>query len=127
MKDIDELIGETLSKEDEALLKRYGAEPGYLSQALGLFRGDLGWVMWMVGIVQLLLFLAALFALWKTFTLGELIDALRWGVGAVVLVQLSVLLRSFMGMQFEANRVLREIKRLELRIVRLEHRGADRP
>lgn len=38
----------------------------------------------------------------------------------MILVQLSTLLRGFMGMQFEANRVLREVKRLELRLVRME-------
>jgi hypothetical protein len=35
-------------------------------------------------------------------------------------VQLSVLLRSFMGMHFEANRVLRGIQRVDLRLARLE-------
>lgn len=120
MKDIDKLIDETLSKEDEALLRHYGSEPGFFKQAFALFRGDLGWVMWLVVLVQLALLVVALFALWETFTADEVMSALRWGIGAVVLVQISALLRSFMGMQFEANRVLREIKRLELRLVRLE-------
>lgn len=68
----------------------------------------------------MLLFFAALYCLWGLFAVIELIHAFRWGVGAVILVQLSTLLRGFMGMQFEANRVLREVKRLELRLVRME-------
>lgn len=123
MSKLDDMIDEALSEEERALLEHYAGEPGYLRQALGLFRGRLGWVMWFVGITQLLLFLAALYALWELFAADELMHAMRWGVGAVVLVQLSTLLRSFMGMQFEANRVLREIKRLELRFVRLEEGG----
>ena len=120
MNRIDELINETLTKEDEALLASFGKEPSYFHQAMALFSGKLGWAMWLVGIVQLLLFVAAMYALYKAFIGDELMSVLRWGIGAVVLVQLSALLRSFMGMQFEANRVLREIKRLELRLVRLE-------
>lgn len=123
MNKLDDLINEALSAEDEALLERYGREPGYFGQALALFRGRLGWVMWFVGIVQLLLFVAALYALYQMFAAGELMSALRWGIGAVVLVQVSTLLRSFMGMHFEANRLLRELKRVELRLVRME--GAD--
>lgn len=123
MSKIDDMIEEALSEEEGMLLEHYSGEPGYIRQALGLFRGKLGWVMWLVGIVQVLLFLAALYALWHVFTAAELMNALRWGVGAIVLVQLSTLLRGFMGMQFEANRVLREVKRLELRLVRMENRG----
>jgi hypothetical protein len=125
MKKLDDLIKETLEAKDQGLQERYGREPGYITQAVWLFRGRLGWVMLLVGIVQLLLFLGAIYALWWTFTADEMIVALRWGVGAVVLVQLSTLLRSFMGMHFETNRVLRELTRVELRLVRLEERWAE--
>lgn len=119
-RDIDERIEAALSAEDTALLERYAEEPGYFRQALGLFRGRLGWVMWFVYIVQFVLFLGAVYALYRMFTVGALMPALHWGVGAVILVQLTIFLRGFMGVHFEANRLLRELKRLELRLVRLE-------
>lgn len=118
---IDELIQQSLSEEDEQLLQDFSHEPGYVSQAFALFTGKLGWVMWLVGIVQLALFVAAVYALIQFFAIEEMLPALRWGVVAVILVQLSVLLRSFMGMHFEANRVLREVKRLELRMIKSEN------
>lgn len=120
---LDDLINEALSKEDEELLNQFAGEPGYFRQVFALFRGRLGWIMWLVGIVQLLLFLGAIYTIYHMFVSAELMTALRWGIGTVVLVQMSTLLRSFMGMHFEANRLLREIKRLELRLVRLEGRG----
>lgn len=120
MSKIDDMIDEALSEDERSLLEHYAGEPGYLRQALGLFRGRLGWVMWFVGIVQVLLFFAALYCFWQLMTVGDLMTALRWGVGTIAFVQLSTLLRGFMGMQFEANRVLREVKRLELRLVRME-------
>jgi len=125
MQNIDDLIEETLSAEDRALLERYGSEPGYLRQAFGLFRGRLGWVMWLTFAVSLAGFLGCVIALWRLFGSAEPVAAVQWGVGAVLLFQLSTFLRGFMGSHFEANRLLREIKRLELRLVRLEGRGGD--
>lgn len=84
----------------------------------------LGWVMWLVGIIQLLFFFAALYALYQVVVGTDLMSTLRWGIGTVVLVQLSTFLRGFMGMHFETNRALREIKRLELRMIRIE--GAEK-
>lgn len=118
MSKLDDLINESLSEEDEALLERYGREPGYFKQAMALFRGQLGWVMWFVGIVQLTFFAAAIYALVQVFTGEELMNVLRWGIVTVVLVQISTFLRGFMGAHFEVNRVLREIKRLELRLAK---------
>jgi hypothetical protein len=120
MNKIDDLINEALSNEDQMLLERFGKEPGFFKQAFSLFGGRLGWVMWLVGVVQLALLAAAIYAFWQTATTSELMHAVRWGTGAVILVQLSVLLRSFMGMHFEANRVLRGVQRVDLRLARLE-------
>ncbi|MDZ7791406.1 MAG: DUF6768 family protein [Xanthomonadales bacterium] len=123
MNKIDDLINEALSEEDEALLENYPVEPGYFSQAMALFRGKLGWVMWFVGIIQLLFFVGAVYTFIQLFGAGDPLDALRWGVVTVILVQLSTFLRGFMGAHFEANRVLREVRRLELRLVRMERTG----
>lgn len=116
-KDIDELINEALSQEDEALLDNLNEEPGWMRQAFGLFRGPLAWVMWVVFIVQIALFLGALYAGWTVFTTSDLMAAVKWGVLTVVLVQLTTFLRGFMGSHLEANRVLRELRRLDLRLI----------
>lgn len=115
-KDIDELINESLSKEDQELLDHLGREPGWLRQAFGIFRGKLAWVMWFVFIVQILMFIGAIYAVWTMFTAGDLMAAVRWGVVGVILVQITTFLRGFMGAHLEANRVLRALHRLELRL-----------
>jgi len=122
MSKIDDLINETLSEEDERLLADYGSEPGYFTQAFGLFRGPLSWVMWLVMICNVLIGVFAIWAIWQAMTAAAVIEAVRWGIGAIIGVQLVTFLRGFMGDHFEANRVLREIKRIELRLVRIESR-----
>lgn len=118
MSRIDDLIQESLSREDEALLAQHGTERGYFHQVRGMFSGPLGWVMGLVMGVQVLFFAGAVYAFWILFTADDLVSALRWGVVAVVLVQLVTFLRGFMGVHFEANRILRAVSRVELRQVR---------
>ena len=121
-RDIDEMIEETLSAEERDLLERYGREPGYVREAFGLLTGPLGWVMWLSYTGALLAFAACIHALWQLFVTEEVLVALRWGVAAVLFLQLTVILKGFMGSQLQSNRVLREVKRLELRLLHLEGR-----
>ena len=118
MSKLDELINESLKEEDEALLKNYQTEPGWFKQAFALFRGSLAWVMWMLMIVQTLMVFFAVYALWVLFTTPDLITAVRWGTVAIIMFQLHTFLRGFMGSHLEANRVLRGIARLELRMAK---------
>ncbi len=120
MSKIDDLIQETLTEEDERLLADYGSEPGYFRQAFGLFRGPLSWVMWLVMSCNVLIGVFAIWSVWQAMTAEDLIMTVRWGIAAVIGVQLVTFLRGFMGDHFEANRVLRELKRIELRLVRIE-------
>lgn len=120
MSRIDDLIQESLSKEDEVLLAQHGTEPGYLRQVRGMFSGPLAWVMWLVMGVQVLFFAGAAYAFWVLLTANDLMSALRSGVVAIVLVQLVTFLRGFMGTHLEANRILRAVSRVELRQVHQE-------
>lgn len=128
MRDIDEALDQALTEEERALLGRNEPEPGFLKQVLAMGRGRLGWVMWVSYLSSGLTFSAGVYALWQMFISDETLAAVRWGIGALVLLQMTVLTKTYLGSHFEANRQLREIKRLKLRLVRLEGRarpGAD--
>ncbi len=118
MNKIDDLIGRALTEEDRALLARHG-EPGYLTQAFGIFRGPMAWVMWVVNAAAGAAFVAALYAIWKMFGTTEALVAVKWGVGSLVLFQVTTLCKTFMGSHLETNRMLREIKRVELQVALL--------
>jgi hypothetical protein len=115
---IDELIGKALTEEDRALLASQ-AEPGYLAQAFGIFRGPMAGIMWMVNIASGFAFLAGAYAMWQLFATSDAVLAVRWGIGALFLFQVTTLCKVFMGTRMEANRTLREIKRLELQVALL--------
>lgn len=115
MNKFDELIDQALSAEDRALLARHG-EASYLSQALGMFQGPWTWVMWLVNLVGGVAFIVAVYALWQVYAATDMLVAVKWGVGGLALLQLTVMGKSFMATHLEANRVLREVKRIELQL-----------
>ncbi len=116
----DDLLQDSDPRKDEERLREVGDEPGYVRQAKGLFSGPMGWVMWVMAIAQIVLLGNAGYALWNLYETDDPLAAMRWAVVAVVLVQIITFLRGFMGTHFEANRVLRELKRVELRLIRME-------
>lgn len=115
MNRIDDMIGQALSAEDRALLAQH-QEPGYFTQAFGLFRGPMAWVMWLVYAVGFASFVVAMYALWRMTAAEEVLAAVKWGVGAAVLVQFTLLAKGYLGLRMESNRLLREIKRVELQV-----------
>ncbi|MBL8298505.1 MAG: hypothetical protein JNN30_09175 [Rhodanobacteraceae bacterium] len=115
MSKFDDLIGQALTEEDRALLASH-AEPGYLAQAFGLFRGPMAWVMWLVNVTNGVSFLIGVYALWQMTNTVDAVLAVKWGIGALFLFQITTLCKTFMGNRMEVNRMLREIKRVELQL-----------
>jgi hypothetical protein len=122
MSKFDDLIGQALTEEDRALLASH-AEPGYLAQAFGLFRGPMAWVMWLVNAAGGIAFLVGLYALWKMVGAADAVLAVKWGVGVLVLFQITTLCKTFMGNHMEVNRMMRELKRVELQLSLLRADG----
>ena len=123
MSKIDELIGKALTEEDRALLASH-AEPGYIHQAFGIFRGPMGWVMWVVNIAAGAAFVGGLYAVWHMFSAADALAAVKWGVGSLFLFQVTAMCKTFMGNHMEANRMLRELKRVELQVSLLRDRAS---
>jgi uncharacterized membrane protein len=114
----DNLIRSALDAEDRALLAAH-AEPGYFAQAIGLFHGRLGWVMWVSYLFGMAAFAFSIYALWRTWQLDDPVSAIRWAVLTILAFQGTVIMKLFLGSHLEANRMLREIKRVELQVALL--------
>ena len=115
MNKIDDLIGKALTEEDRALLASH-TEQGYLKQAFGIFRGPMAGIMWLVNVANIVAFIAGVYAMWRVFGTTDTLVAVQWGVSALFLFQVTILCKTFMGNHMEANRLLRELKRVELQV-----------
>ncbi len=122
--DLDRMISEALDAEDREIFGELGEEPGYFSQALALFRGKLAWVMWVIYITNIVAAGIAIWAAWKMFQTTDPVMTMRWGVLIMVSIFIGLFMKSTLGYQLLSNRVLREIKRLELQLARGQSRGS---
>jgi hypothetical protein len=118
MRDMDEMIDEALDAEERELLRSIGEEPGYFRQIFGIFGGRLGFVHVLLMIVQGGAFLGGAWATWRFYSAADTLDALHWGLPAAVLLLMSLMIKLSMWPTIQTNRVLRELKRIELQIAR---------
>lgn len=88
-------------------------EPGYFRQIAELFRGELGWVSWLLMAAQLILFAGSLYAACRFFQATDVLEALRWGLPSATLLIIATLTKLTLWPSLQANRIIREVKRLE--------------
>lgn len=115
MTKLDDWIKDALSEEERDIL-RETEELGWFALGVNQFRGKLGWVTWSVMLTQGIIFLVGLWCAWHFFGATETVPALKWGLSAAVLVLTATILKLSLMPQMQADRIMREIKRLELMI-----------
>ena len=122
MRDIDRMIDEAIQEEESELLRQIGEEPGFFSQAFGIFGGRTGWVNVYLMVVQAMFFIAGVWAAWMFFLAADPVNQLRWGLPAAVLLIMALMLKMMVWPTVQTNRLLREIKLIQLQLAR---RGGD--
>ena len=115
MRDLDQMIDEALDAEERELLRTLD-EPGFFRQAFGVFRGPTGWMSLVMMFWQVVLFIAGVWAVWNFFEATDPVTQLRWGLPAMLLLIFAGMLKMALIPRLESNRVLREIKRVELQL-----------
>lgn len=121
MTELDRKIEEALDAEDRALLERFG-EQGLLEQSFSVFQGKQGWIAGVAVIAAAFLFVGAIYSAWNFFHAEEAIVAAQWAAGAWFLMTMVAFMKVWFWMRMESNRVLREIKRVELQLVRMQRK-----
>ncbi len=116
MPSIDDLIKEALTEQESEIIKST-EEQGFFNLALGLFRGRLGWVSIVIMLVQAVMFVAGVWAAWQFFLAGDVLMAVKWGISAAVLLLMAGMLKFSLMPQIQADRVLLELKRVELLVL----------
>lgn len=116
MRNIDEILNDALASEERDAVERLGPDPGLLGMARGLFTGRLGWINAILMVVQGVAFLAGAYAAWRFFEADDAVTQLRWGLPSMTLLLMSALLKTLMWPALHADRVIRELKRLEIQL-----------
>lgn len=113
MDKLDKLIEQSLTDEDRQIMADT-AELGYFELGMNQFRGKLGWVTWVVMIVQTTMFVIGVWCAVHFFAAADVILALKWGLSSAVLMLAATTLKMSIMPQMQADGILRELKRVEL-------------
>jgi hypothetical protein len=119
MKNLDDAIKDALGQEDAEFLARLEKEPGSFRQMADIFRGPLNWIYVILLITAILLGIFGVYSAWRFAVATEMRPLFHWGgLAGFCLVVLAVV-RVLFFMQIHTNRILREMKRLELQVALL--------
>lgn len=119
MSDLDEMIRNALDDEEQGLLHELEREPGFFERAFGTFAGPAGWANLILMVAQAVFFIAGVWFAWVFYQQDSVIEALRWGLPALVLLIVAPVLKMGLMPVMEGQKLARDIRRLELRIERL--------
>ncbi len=126
MNDLDRQIEEALDAEDRQIYQQLG-EQNVFAQALSVYQGKFRAIAVMASLAMFLLFGGAVFAGWNFFQASTalqasatMVEAIAWGGLTWFLMMAVGFMKVWFWMRMESNRVLREIKRVELQLARLQ-------
>lgn len=122
MASVDERIRGALSAEDEAFLEALDHERGMFQQMGDSFRGTIGRWMWVVFLFAFAFTGLGFWAVTRMLAATDVRETMLW-MGAVGLAALAIaMLKLWIFNRMNTLTILRELKRIEVRVAGLERR-----
>lgn len=122
--EIDQLIKETLSKEEAAFYDSLD-EQNLFEMLTGLFRGKNAWLLIVSNIMTIIFFGCFVYCFYQFFQVESTEKLIMWGIGSLMLWFNLTVLKLYAWMQMDKNAILREMKRLELQVMSLSSKLED--
>lgn len=120
MNEHDERIRKELQDSDAEWLKSLREEPSLLSLVSSTFQGRNRWHTVLSFIELLIIAGVSVWCAIRFFGATTLEAKLAWSTGFLTTLLMIVLLKMWLGMTIVKNHILREVKRIELQVARLE-------
>lgn len=122
MSKLDETLRARLSHADEEFLADLENGEGFFSQLFATFKGPQGWVGIMIMFAVAILLVVSCWCVWEAVHAPNDRETILWVSGAVAGLIGQGLLRIFLASRMHMLAVMRELKRIELRLIKLEDR-----
>jgi hypothetical protein len=112
-----------LDRKIQAALRRDHAgdsladDPNIAEEVITAFRGRRRWVYTFVIVTQIAALIGLVLATMRFYQAVEVTTQLRWGGLSLVLFLMISLVKIWFWLEIQSNRVLREVKRVELLLV----------
>ena len=113
MDKLDQMIEQALAEEDRAILDET-KELGIFAQFTRQLTGPNAWVNWLVTVAIIAYVALGFWAGWKCLIATEALFAIKWGLLAAVAIVAIGMLKLYLFQKMESDRVIRQLKRVEL-------------
>ena len=110
--DIDEKIRAALRRTDEG--QRLAAEPNLAEELLTAFRGRNTWTNLLAVVFSIVSFAVAIWSGFRFYEAAEVREQLLWGGLCLFMLIFISFMKVWFWLEMHSNRVLREVKRVEL-------------
>ena len=117
MSDIDEKIRKALSEEDQKLIDEIDDEAGLFDMIAMTFKGKNAWMTWYMWIMGFVVFVVGLMFLEQYSNAEDLKERLSWALAIITCLLIIVILKVIGWFQIMRAEMMREIKRLEMRVM----------
>ena len=124
MEEIDQLIKDTLSKEEAAFYDSL-EEQNLFDMVIGLFKGKNAWFLIISNIMTIAFLGLFVYCCIQFFNVESTEALIKWGLGSLMSLSSVCMLKIYAWMQMDKNAILREMKRLELQVMSLSGKMAD--
>ena len=124
-KDIDQLIKDSLSRENAEFYASLDEE-GLSRKIRGLYTGKMGWMAIATGIVNIIAAVVSVYCLYQIFTVPGTTEIVRYLAILLVAWSFGCMVKLWQWMQMDKNSIIREMKRLEFQIAILMEDRPDR-
>lgn len=122
MQDIDEKIRQALTSEDQQIITELSRGTG-LFELIGMsFKGKQAWMMYYMCALGLLVFLLLVYFTMQYFDTTEVKDSMAWALGIIGCMFMILLVKVMAWLQMFKLELLRELKRLEMRLMLAQQR-----
>ena len=121
---IDQLIKQTLTQEEAKYYDDLD-EKNILGSLIEIFNGKNSWIVIIMNIVSLIAFGLFVYCVVQFFNTDDTNELIKWVAGGFVFISMSSMIKIYMWMQVDKNRVLNEIKRIEILISSLSHKISE--
>jgi hypothetical protein len=115
MNDLDHKIQAALRRQQSG--DALASEPNIAEEVLTAFRGRHRWLSALVLVLNLVFFAGVVWSAMRFQAATAVADQLQWAALGIVLLLFVMFLKVWFWLEMHTNRVLRELKRLELLIV----------
>lgn len=119
MNDLDAKIREALEREDNALEEVTRTEAGTWELYFSTMKGRNRLYGFLVNFWFLVFVIVLFYSAYRYFQVEELRPTITWGLSVVLSGMIIMSMKVWVWMDMQKNSVLREVKRVELQLVRL--------